>query len=117
MEIEQKQDFDAYSLFIFNIRSASTRDYYLRRLRGFLDYINFMTGDDIIKRCDSFAKKGKEDSEWAFNNIVRFLQFQRNRVEQEEIAGSTLKNFLKALKLFCEVSDIAINWKKITRIA
>jgi integrase len=74
-----------------------------------------MPDESIIKRCDYFAKRGKEDSNWAFTNIVRFLQFQRERVEQEEIAGSTLKNFLKAIKLLCEVADITINWKKITR--
>lgn len=118
MELEeqkQEQDFDAYSLFVFNIRSASTRDYYLRRLKGFFNYNDLLLDEDIIERCNYFAKRGKEDSDWAFNNIVRFLQFQRRRVEQEEIAGSTLKNFLKAIKLFCEVADITINWKKITR--
>ncbi len=67
-----------------------------------------------MNRYDYFAKRGKEESNWAFNNIVRFLQFQRERVKQEEIAGSTL-NFLKAIKLLCEVADITINWKKITR--
>jgi hypothetical protein len=55
-----------------------------------------------IKRCDYFAKRGKEDPDWAFSNIVRFLQFQRDRVENKEIAGSTLKNFLKVIKLLCE---------------
>ena len=115
MELEQQQDFDTYSLFVFNIRSTSTRDYYLRRLKGFFNYINLLPDEGITKRCDYFAKRGKEDSDWAFNNIVRFFQFQRERVEQGEIAGSTLKNFLKALKLFCEVADITVNWKKITR--
>ena len=52
---------------------------------------------------------------WAFNCIVRFLQFQKERVENEEITGATLRNFIKAIKLFCEMSDISIQWKKITR--
>ena len=30
---------DAYSLFVFAIRTQITRDYYLRRLRSFFDYI------------------------------------------------------------------------------
>ena len=116
MELEQQnQDFDTYSLFVFNIRSASTRDYYLRRLKGFFNYIDLLPNESIIKRCDYFAKRGEEDSDWAFNNIIRFLQFQRERVDKEEIAASTLKNFLKAIKLLCEVADITINWKKITR--
>lgn len=48
-------------------------------------------------------------------DIIRFLQFQRDRVERKEIVGATLKNFVKPLKLFCEMSDIPIPWKKITR--
>ena len=46
---------------------------------------------------------------------MRFLQFQKERVENEEITGATLRNFIKAIKLFCEMSDILIQWKKITR--
>ena len=46
---------------------------------------------------------------------MRFLQFQKERVENEEITGATLRNFIKAIKLFCEMSDIPIQWKKITR--
>ena len=59
--------------------------------------------------------KGLEDPTWAFNYIIRFLQFQKDRVEKEEITGATLRNFIKAIKLFCEMSDIPIQWKKITR--
>ncbi|MGA6991650.1 MAG: hypothetical protein WBX81_14635 [Nitrososphaeraceae archaeon] len=32
-----------------------------------------------------------------------------------EITGATLRNFVKAIKLFCEMSDIQITWKKISR--
>lgn len=62
MELEQKQDFDTYSLFVFNIRSASTRDYYLRRLKGFFNYIDLLPDESIAKRCDYFAEKGKEET-------------------------------------------------------
>ena len=43
------------------------------------------------------------------------MQFQKNRVETGEITASTLRNFVKPLKLFCEMSDIVIPWKRITR--
>ena len=36
-------------------------------------------------------------------------------MEREEITAATLYNFVKALKLFCEMSEIPISWKKITR--
>ena len=60
-------------------------------------------------------QKGLRNPNWAFNCIVNFLQFQKERVEKAEITGATLRNFVKAIKLFCEMSDIPITWKKITR--
>jgi hypothetical protein len=45
----------------------------------------------------------------------RILQYQKERVEKEKITGATLRNFVKAIKLFCEMSDIPIQWNKITR--
>ena len=106
---------DAYSIFIFGIRSQLTRDYYIRRLKIFFNYIELFPERNISERCNFFAEKGKENPSWAFNNIIMFLQFQKKRVQQGEITSGTLKNFLKAIKLFCEMSDIQITWKKITR--
>ena len=40
------------------------------------------------------------------------LIFTISRVEKEEITGATLRNFVKTIKLFCEMSDIPIQWKK-----
>ncbi|HSF50899.1 MAG TPA: hypothetical protein VLA74_09085 [Nitrososphaeraceae archaeon] len=114
--IEQSlQESNAYSLFVYAIRSQVTRDYYLRRLRIFFNYIDLQSDLTIEERCNYFANKGTEDPSWAFHCIVRFLQYQKERVEKEEITGATLRNFIKAIKLFCEMSDIPIPWKKITR--
>jgi integrase len=44
-----------------------------------------------------------------------FLQYQKERTDKGDITSATLINFVKALKLFCEMSDISIPWKKITR--
>lgn len=84
-------------------------------MRIFFNYLGLKPDDTIQERCNSFANKGTNDPSWAFNCIVRFLQFQKERVENEEITGATLRNFIKAIKLFCEMSDIPIQWKKITR--
>jgi integrase len=67
------------------------------------------------ERCTEFASKGLKDPSWAFHCIIKFMQFQRERVEREEITASTLRNFVKAIKLFCEMCDIPIAWKKINR--
>jgi hypothetical protein len=41
-----------------------------------------------------------------------FPSVPKKRTEDGEISAATLSNFVKALKLFCEVSDITFPWKK-----
>ena len=43
------------------------------------------------------------------------MQFQKSRVENGEITAATLRNYVKSIKSFCDVCDITIPWKKITR--
>ena len=115
---EQNQDMsltDAYSLFVYAIRTQITRDYYLRRLRSFFDYIKLLPNANIQQRCNHFAGMATKDPKSTFGTIINFLQYQKQRVEREEITAATLYNFVKALKLFCEMSDVPIAWKKITR--
>ena len=106
---------NAYSLFVYAIRTRITRDYYLRRLRTFFDFITLLPNSRIENRCNRFASIAIKDHNWTFGKIVGFLQFQKRRVEREEITAATLYNFVKAIKLFCEMSDVPISWKKITR--
>jgi len=115
---EDRLDFsNPYNMFKYSIRNELTRKYYERRLRRFFDFINFDVKLDIAERCNNFVNKSKNEasSSWVINQIIEFLQFQKNRVEAGEITASTLRNFVKALKLFCEMSDIVIPWKRITR--
>lgn len=62
-----------------------------------------------------FLLKWGDDSNWVFRSIVSFLQIQKERVDRKEITGSTIRNYVKAIKLFTEMNDILISWKKITR--
>jgi hypothetical protein len=36
---KEEEMMDAYSIFTYGIRSPLTRDYYLRRIKGFFNYI------------------------------------------------------------------------------
>jgi hypothetical protein len=97
MQIEQQEkdqrpleESNAYSLFIYAVRSQITRDYYLRRLRIFLNYINLLPGGKMQEWCNLFAISGIKDPNWAFSSIVKFLQFQKERVEREELSGAQL---------------------------
>jgi hypothetical protein len=46
---------------------------------------------------------------------MKFILFQRKRVESEEIVGSTIRNYIKATKLFCQMNDLVLNWDKVRR--
>src|SRR5690348_15177941 len=46
---------------------------------------------------------------------MKFIEFQKERCMQKEISESTISNYYKATKLFCEMNDLTLNWKKISR--
>ena len=112
----RRENVDPHTLFVYGIRSRYTKESYFRRLRGFFDAINLDKGTTFQKRCNTFVYKGRSEYSWAFNNILRFLHYQKERVQNKEITAGTLHNYVKTLKMFCEVTDIVvILWKKITR--
>ena len=81
---------DAYSLYVYAIRSPVTRDVYLRRLRIFFNHIQILSMDEPMDvRCNIFAEKASSNPKWAFNKILEFLQFQKERVENKEISPAT----------------------------
>jgi hypothetical protein len=102
-------------MFAYSMRSELTRKYYERRLHRFFDFIEFESNNGLEQRCNDFAVKGKSDINWALNKIMTFLQFQKDRTQRGEITAATVGNLVRAIKLFCEMSDIEIPWKKITR--
>jgi integrase len=107
---------DPYLIFQYAMNSPVTRDRYTTRLDKFLSFIG-AEGDTVEERCRFLVKKAKSDSsdDWAFGSIIGFLQIQKERVNRKEITGSTVRNYVKAIKLFTEMNDIVILWKKITR--
>src|SRR5438874_938239 len=96
------------------MKAPMTRDRYQTRLAKFLDFIG-MVGTTLEERAKAFAKRGKDDGNWSLNSILKFVQFQKDRVDKKEISGATVRNYVKSIKLFCEMADMPIQWKKITR--
>jgi integrase len=109
----EEEELDPWMLYLYSIKSPATKEKYLLRLGKFLDYLNFQGA--LEDKARAFARKGKVDSIWAFNSILKFIQFQKERFNRKEITAGTIRNYVKSIKLFCAMSDIAINWDKITR--
>jgi hypothetical protein len=108
---------NAYSLFVFAIRSPQTKQKYLQRFGYFLDFAQVATekGTSIEKCSSRLVDLAKSDYNWLVNCIFNYLQLLKNRVESKEIKPSTLRNNIKPIKLFCDQMDIDIPWKKLTR--
>jgi hypothetical protein len=105
---------DPYSLFLHAMKSPVTKKKYSRRLEMFFEFLK-IPGESLEEKCLTFVNNGKNIVNWIFTNILKFVLFHKQRIDKKEISGATLINYLKAIKLFCEMSDISINWKKITR--
>jgi hypothetical protein len=105
---------DPYSLFLHAMKSPVTKKKYSRRLEMFFDFIK-IPGDTLKEKCLTFVNNGRNNVNWVFTNILQFVLFHKERIHKKEISGATLINYLKAIKVFCEMSDLSINWKIITR--
>ena len=110
MHLVGEQSYDesnVYSLFLYAFKSLVTKDCYLRRLKIFFKFLNLLPNANLEENCNLFATKGLKDHIWAFNIIINFLQFQKERVEREEITAGTLRNFVKMQLLQINFADLA----------
>ena len=80
------------------MRSPATKEKYLIRLGKFLNFLNLQ--GTLEDKARAFAEKGKADSTWAFNGILKFIQFQKERFNRKEITAGTIRNYVKSIKLF-----------------
>jgi integrase len=114
------KDQDTWSLYLYALKSPVTRQKYQKRLEKFFDFLG-MDGSTVEEKSKVFIKRIQKEAEennnkqWVFNNLIRFVQFHLDRVNRKEITGATVRNYVKSIKLFCEMADISISWKKITR--
>jgi hypothetical protein len=96
---------ESFDLFSAAIRSPATRDPYERKLLGFLKRINLSP--------DAFVQFAKDNPPAAEKKIMSLLSQDRLKIERGEITAGTANNWLKAVRLFLEMNDVVVNWKKI----
>jgi len=94
------------------MKAQETKRQYPHRLDKFLTFMNLQ--GTIQEKCARLYETANKNINLFQSNIFRFINFQKERIERGEISEGTLCNYLKALKLFCNMNDIVINWKKIS---
>jgi hypothetical protein len=79
-----------------------------------LDFCKF-EGLDVKQKADKFSCFAKSKSQEEVEDLViRFVLFQKDRIDKEEITSGTLRNYVEAVKLFCRVNRINIFWNIIS---
>jgi hypothetical protein len=87
------------SLFLYRMKAPMTREKYRGRLAKFFDFIGLI-GVTIEERSKTFTERGKKEPDWVFVSVLRFAQAQKERVRNGEKSPTTLKNYIKAVKLY-----------------
>ncbi len=99
--------------FLYALKTPETRRQYPKRLEVFLDFLNLKgTLEDKVL---VFHQKSINNPAWLSQKLIQFIQYQKERVQRNEISETTIPNYLKAIKLFCVMNDITINWQKLSK--
>jgi integrase len=101
------------SAFLYALKAPETRRQYPKRLKVFFDFLHLQ--EPLEKQASDFLSRANDNPQWAYHSFIRFMSYQKERASRGDIAESTISNYYKAAKLFCEMNDLVLNWKKISR--
>src|SRR6188472_589825 len=101
---------------MYALKAKESKRQYPRRFKMFLDYLK-LEGTTINEQAKQLLINTKNNPQWTEQKVMDFVSFQLERVSRCEITESTIKNYYKSIKLFCEMNGCAqiVNWKMITR--
>jgi len=101
-----------YDNFVYALKAETTKRQYPNRLDRFLSFIGLE--GSIQEKCNRLFEISKS-KEVLHLHLIRFINSQKIRIQNKEISEATLSNYIKAIKLFCSMNDVMVNWKKISK--
>ena len=112
---QEERDDDPYNTFMCGLKAPETRRQWPNRLKIFFNF-GIDSKLKIEEQSSIFYQKSLENPRWTFVYFIKFIEYQKQRVKKGEIENTTIHNYYKTAKLFCEMNDItSINWKKLSR--
>ncbi|MGD1837484.1 MAG: hypothetical protein ACPKPY_05440 [Nitrososphaeraceae archaeon] len=113
--VRQLSKISPYNSFVFGLKAPETKRQWPTRLDVFLTFLE-LDGKTIEERTNQlFRHIKKEGVEWLQNQLLEFIEGQKERVTNGEISESTIPNYIKPVKTFCYMNNILVNWKLIGR--
>jgi hypothetical protein len=98
---------------MYALKAPESRRQYPRRFKIFLDYLGLK--GSLEEQVQEFYMRAIENHQWVEEVLMSFIGYEKERSKKGEISVSTIPNYYRATKLFCEMNDIVLNWKKIAR--
>jgi hypothetical protein len=109
-----EQTINPLSQFMYALKTPETKRQWPNRLKVVFEFLGFSGNlDEQSRQFITLCKEG--GIPMIQNRIMEFISYQVQRSQKGEISLSTIPNYLKAMKLFCEMNDIHVSWKKISR--
>ena len=106
MTFEENEEYDPLVSFTYGLKSKESRRQYPRRFKVFLDFFKF--NGSLIGQAKKFWLTAKNNLRWAEDKLMKFITFQNERADSGEISPSTIPNYYKATKLFCEIKFLIL---------
>jgi hypothetical protein len=115
LQNQELQTADPMTKFMYALKAKESKRQYPRRFKMFLDFLGLE--GTINEQAKQFLENTKRNPQWTEDEFMDFVSFQLQRVSRGEIAESTIKNYYRPTKLFCEMNGCAqmVNWKMISR--
>jgi hypothetical protein len=87
---------------MFALKAAETRRQWPKRLKMFFNFLTLQGSPAYQSK--GFVPKARQNTQWAEHAFIRFIAFQQERVSKGDISSSTILNYYRAAKLFCETN-------------
>jgi integrase len=100
------------------LNAPESKRQYPRRLQVFFYFLGLEGNVDTQAKI--FVKMFEKDNEMnrtLQKQLIRFAGSQKDRVSNNELSASTVPNYFKAIKLFCQANnlDSKVNWKIVSK--
>lgn len=110
---EKDIEIDPIANFLFALKAPESKRQYPRRLEAFLDFLKL--DGSFEEKVNLFYSKARNKPNWLYSELIKFSEYQKERIKKGEISESTVPNYFKAIRLFCVMNDIIVNWEKIRK--
>ena len=97
---------------MYGLKSPDTRRQYPKLLLKFFDFLN-LRGTLELKGTQLY-ELAKNNPDLIENELTKFVILHNERI-LKEIAAGTLRNYIKAVRLFCKMNKIPVSWELLAK--